>query len=71
MQEKKWRLNEAYEFVAKKRPMIQPNGGFLLQLEELEKEIFGEVSSDTKDFIRKIRSAPPRSKRGLGTPWER
>lgn len=56
MQEKKWRLKEAYEFVAKKRPMIQPNGGFLLQLEGLEKEIFGKVSPDTKDFIRKTRS---------------
>lgn len=33
-------LNEAYELVKEKRPLIKPNKGFLEQLQELEKKLF-------------------------------
>jgi hypothetical protein len=40
MKEKQLRLQKAYEYVRKKRGIIQPNFGFIRQLISYEKELF-------------------------------
>jgi protein-tyrosine phosphatase len=36
-----WRYEEAYNFVKQRRPLTEPNIGFVRQLKELESKIFG------------------------------
>ncbi len=36
-----WRYEEAFAYVKRKRPFVEPNIGFIRQLKELEDKIFG------------------------------
>jgi hypothetical protein len=40
MKKKKMKLDEAYDFVKKKRSIIEPNEGFLLELKKYEDFLF-------------------------------
>ena len=37
-------LKEGLELVRAKRPIAEPNPGFIIQLKALEKELFGKLS---------------------------
>lgn len=50
MQRKMMSLKDAYLLVKAKRPIIKPNDGFINQLRELEKKIYGRHSLPTPDF---------------------
>ena len=39
MKKKKLSLIESYQFVLNKRPIIEPNMGFVIQLKQLEKDL--------------------------------
>ena len=52
MLKNKWRYNEAFTHVKKKRPIINPNRGFVSQLKELERFLeTGEI--DLSKFVTK------------------
>eukprot|EP00727_Mastigamoeba_balamuthi_P004477 m51a1_g14027 putative dual specificity protein phosphatase 1 (396) ;mRNA; r:1120643-1122043 len=39
MIDRRWDLKTALQYVAKRRPIVKPNGGFVRQLQELEKQL--------------------------------
>lgn len=50
MRYKKWRLPESYQWVKDRRPSINLNSAVLKQLQDYEKEVFGENASTTPIF---------------------
>ena len=42
MQTKDWTLKEALEFVKQRRPVANPNAGFMIQLLKLEQKLHGK-----------------------------
>jgi len=50
MKFKKWNLRNSYDHVKNSRDIIQPNEGFIKQLIELERELYGEASVKVGDF---------------------
>lgn len=46
MKSQGWSLREAVIFLRGKRPVIDPNNGFLRQLVSYERELYGKVSVD-------------------------
>jgi hypothetical protein len=45
------RLREAYDYVKKCRTVIQPNYGFMISLLDLEKELYGDITSYNRDRL--------------------
>ncbi|XP_064612955.1 serine/threonine/tyrosine-interacting-like protein 1 [Liolophura sinensis] len=45
----KWSLKEAYEHALKCSPIVRPNRGFVVQLQQLEKQLHGRSSTDIRD----------------------
>jgi len=50
MRENKMTLREAFLLTKEKRPAVQPNSGFMEQLVELDKQLYGSVSFSIHDF---------------------
>lgn len=44
-------LRTAYFHVKERKPDIQPNSGFMAQLMQLDKEIFGSESFNLEDYL--------------------
>lgn len=50
MESRHWHLKEAYDFMKSKRQAVKPNRGFLRQLCDFEKELFGKQLTDPDDI---------------------
>jgi len=51
MLENSWRFYQAYDALAKKRPMINPLSTFRRELVELESKIFGDIHEESKKLM--------------------
>jgi protein-tyrosine phosphatase len=52
MYKMKYSLDEAIEFVIQRRPQVYPNGGFIDQLRDYERELKQEfVSLETEEIL--------------------
>eukprot|EP01121_Diplochlamys_sp_Union-15-3_P012319 TRINITY_DN3678_c0_g2_i1.p1 TRINITY_DN3678_c0_g2~~TRINITY_DN3678_c0_g2_i1.p1 ORF type:complete len:158 (+),score=14.10 TRINITY_DN3678_c0_g2_i1:11-484(+) len=49
MQHKKWKLKEALQFVKEKRSYISPHPGYIRQLQEYEKQLFKDTSTNNNN----------------------
>ncbi|CAM8943279.1 unnamed protein product [Rhodiola kirilowii] len=47
MKSKGWRLQQSYQWVKERRPVVEISQGVLQQLQEFEQKIFGSVASNT------------------------
>lgn len=58
-------------FVEKKRPIINPNAGFITQLQEYEKKLSSSLSTQIPTKITKFKTQPrPEKKSSQGEKFE-
>ena len=50
MYTRKWTLDDAYNFVREQRPVIHPNEGFMCQLSNFEKALFGKRITKVESY---------------------